>query len=67
MGEGRQMTVGGEEKKEGRSGVLIWNRCWSFLPRLNSVTINKLSSKIKASKAFHESFAKPLPDTEMLL
>lgn len=42
------MTVGGEEKKECGTGVLIWNRCWSFLPRLSSVTINRSSSKIKA-------------------
>lgn len=48
MGKERQMTVGGEQKKEWGGGwVLIWNTCWSFLPRLSSVTINKLSSKIK--------------------
>lgn len=50
MGKERQMTVGGEEKKVGGTGVLIWNRCWSFLPRLSSVTISKLSSKIKAQR-----------------
>lgn len=48
MGKERQMAVGGEKQKEWGTGGLIWNKCWSFLPRLSSVTINKLSSKIKA-------------------
>lgn len=38
-----------KRKKGGQgTGGLIWNRCWSFLPRISNVTVNKWSSRRKA-------------------
>lgn len=50
MGKEKQMTVGRKEKKECGTGALIWNRCWSFLPRISSVTVNKWSYKRKTQR-----------------